>query len=137
MQVFAQIPLPQPVAKPTCLIWYPGDACDEQLQQYRQVLEQHQRQEWQNSVTTRYEKQIADQQKQIADQQAQIKTLQSKIESQTMDALQSQARSQAFLDGLGVIIGTTLAFLVVVAVFRKLAGNAPAPPQEEGRAASA
>jgi hypothetical protein len=126
-----------PVSRPDCLIWFPGDACDQQLQQYRQAADQRQQQEWQNALSARYDKQIADQQKQIAGQQVQIKTLQSRLDSQTTEALRSEARNQAFFDGLGGMIGIALAFLVVVASFRKLARNSPAPPEDRARAASA
>src|SRR5215470_15789045 len=103
MQALAQAPQPQ--LEPRCLIWYPGDPCDLLLQQYRQALELRQRQEWQISVTAPLEKQIADQQRKIAEQKTQISNLQSRIDSQTMDALRSEARNQAVLDSLGVIIG--------------------------------
>ncbi len=111
---------PIPLSRPDCLIWFPGDACDQQLQQYRQATDQRQQQEWQTTVTARYDQQIADQQKRITDQQAQIKALQTKLDSQTTEALRSEARTQAFFDGLGGMIGIALAFLVVVASFRKL-----------------
>jgi hypothetical protein len=126
-----------PVSRPDCLIWFPGDACDQQLQQYRQAADQRQQQEWQNALSARYDKQIADQQKQIAGQQVQIKTLQSRLDSQTTEALRSEARNQAFFDGLGGMMGIALAFLVVVASFRKLARNSPPPPEDRARAASA
>jgi hypothetical protein len=113
------------MAKPACLVWYAGDPCDLQIQQYHQVLEEQQRQEWQSSVVSRFEKQITDQQKQITAQQAQMRTLQTRIDSQTMEALRSEARSQAFVDGIGVIIGIGLAFLFVVAAFRKLSNHGP------------
>jgi hypothetical protein len=118
---------PIPVSRPDCLIWFPGDACDQQLQQYRQAADQRQQQEWQNSVSARYDKQIADQRTRITDQQAQIKYLQSKLDSQTTEALRSEARTQAFFDGLGGIIGIALAFLVVVASFRKLTRPSESP----------
>lgn len=137
MQAFPPTMLPPPATKPDCLVWYPGDPCDQQIQLYHQALEQRQQQEWQNSVTARFEKQISEQQKQIADQQIQLKTLQSKIESQTMEALRSEAQHQAFLDGIGVIIGTSLAFFVVVAIFRKFVRNSTVPTHEQSRAASA
>ncbi len=107
------------------------------LQQYRQAADQRQQQEWQKALSARYDKQIADQQKQIADQQVQIKTLQSRLDSQTTEALRSEARTQAFFDGLGGMIGIALAFLVVVASFRKLARSSTPPPQDRTRAASA
>ena len=118
---------PVPLSRPNCLIWFPGDACDQQLQQYRQATDQHQQQEWQTAVTSRYDQQIADQQKRITDQQAQIKTLQTKLDSQTTEALRSEARTQAFFDGLGGMIGIALAFLVVVASFRKLTRSPESP----------
>lgn len=129
--------VPTPLAKPDCLIWYAGDPCDQLLQQYHQAVDQLQRQEWQSAQNARFEKLIADQQKQIADQQAQIKTLQARIDSQTTEALRSEARNQAFFDGLGGMIGIALAFLVVVAFFRKLARPSPDPPHDRARAASA
>jgi uncharacterized protein YlxW (UPF0749 family) len=118
---------PIPLSRPNCLIWFPGDACDQQLQQYRQAVDQRQQQEWQTAVTARYDQQIADQQKRITDQQAQIKTLQTKLDSQTTEALRSEARTQAFFDGLGGMIGIALAFLVVVASFRKLTRSPESP----------
>ena len=118
---------PIPLSRPDCLIWFPGDACDQQLQQYRQAVDQRQQQEWQNTVSARYDKQLADQQKRITDQQAQIKSLQTRLDSQTTDALRSEARTQAFFDGLGGIIGIALAFLVVVASFRKLTRPSASP----------
>jgi hypothetical protein len=130
-------PYPRPSAEPHCLVWYPGDPCDQSIQQYRQAIAEQQRNDWQSSVTTRYEKQLADQRKQIADQQTQITALQSKIESQTMEALRSEASTQAFFDGIGVVIGISVAFLLVIAAFRKLARHAPEPTHEQSRAASA
>jgi uncharacterized protein YlxW (UPF0749 family) len=118
---------PIPLSRPNCLIWFTGDACDQQLQQYRQAVDQRQQQEWQTAVTARYDQQIADQQKRITDQQAQIKTLQTKLDSQTTEALRSEARTQAFFDGLGGMIGIALAFLVVVASFRKLTRSPESP----------
>jgi hypothetical protein len=135
MQALAQIP--QPLSEPHCLIWYPGDPCDQLLQQHRQALELRQRQEWQNSAIVPFEKQIADQQKQIADQKAQIATLQSRIDSQTMDALRSEAHNQAVMDSLGVIIGIGIAFVMVLAFFRKLTRPSPNATPERSRAASA
>jgi uncharacterized protein YlxW (UPF0749 family) len=125
MQALPQIAPPVRPARPGCLVWYAGDPCDLQIQQFHQVLEDQQRQEWQSSVTARFERQIADQQKQINEQQAQIRTLQTRIDSQTMETLRSEARSQAFVDGIGVIIGIGLAFLLVVAAFRKLSHHTP------------
>jgi len=118
---------PIPPSRPDCLIWFPGDACDQQLQQYRQATDQRQQQQWQTAVTARYDQQLADQQKRITDQQAQIKTLQTKLDSQTSEALRSEARTQAFFDGLGGMIGIALAFLVVVASFRKLTRPSTSP----------
>jgi PIN domain nuclease of toxin-antitoxin system len=135
MQALAQIP--QPLSEPHCLIWYPGDSCDQLLQQYRQALELRQRQEWQSSAIAPFEKQIADQQKKIADQKAQIATLQSRIDSQTMDALRSEAHNQAVMDSLGVIIGIGIAFVMVLAFFRKLTRPSPNATPERSRAASA
>jgi uncharacterized protein YlxW (UPF0749 family) len=118
---------PIPLSRPDCLIWFPGDACDQQLLQYRRATDQRQQQEWQTAVTARYDQQIADQQKRITDQQAQIKILQTKLDSQTTEALRSEARTQAFFDGLGGMIGIALAFLVVVASFRKLTRSPESP----------
>ena len=118
---------PIPLSRPDCLIWFPGDACDQQLQQYRQAVDQRQQQEWQNTVSVRYDKQLAEQQKRITDQQVQIKSLQTRLDSQTTDALRSEARTQAFFDGLGGMIGIALAFLVVVASFRKLTRSPESP----------
>jgi ABC-type Fe2+-enterobactin transport system substrate-binding protein len=137
MQASAEIPLPFPATEPHCVVWYSGDPCDQLIQQYHQVTAQRQQQEWQNTVTTRFEKQAADQQKQIATQKAQIAALQLKIDSQTMEALRSEARAQSILDGIGVVIGMGLAFLMVIAFFRKLSRHAPAAPPERSRAASA
>ena len=136
MQALPQIAPPVRLAQPRCLVWYAGDPCDLQIQQYHQVSEDQQRQEWQSSVTSRFERQIADQQKQITEQQAQIRALQTRIDSQTMEALRSEARSQAFVDGIGVIIGIGLAFLLVVAAFRKLSHH-ESTGSEHHRAASA
>ena len=111
---------PIPVSKPDCLIWFPGDACDQQLQQYRQAADQRQRQEFQNALSARYDKKFSEQQKIIIDLQTQTRTLQTRLDSQTTEALRSEARTQAFFDGLGGIIGVVLAFLVVMASFRKL-----------------
>ena len=118
---------PIPGSKPDCLIWFPGDACDQQLQQYRQAVEQRQQQELQNALNARYDKKIADQQKLIGDQQTQIRMLQTRLDSQTTEALRSEARTQAFFDGLGGVIGIVLAFLVALASFRKLT-RAPESP---------
>jgi len=136
MQALVSTPALPP--EPHCLVWYAGDPCDQSIQQYQQASLQRQQQEWQNAVTSRFEKQIAEQQKLIADQRSQIQTLQAKIDSQTMEALRGEAHTQAVLDSVGVIIGTGLAFLMVVAFFRRLTRNAPAAPApERSRAASA
>jgi exonuclease VII large subunit len=129
--------VPSPLTKPDCLIWYAGDPCDQQLQQFHQAVAQRQQQEWENALSRRYEKQLADQQKQLADQQVQIKTLQSRLDSQTTEALRSEARNQAFFDGLGGMVGIALAFLVVVAFFRKLARPSSPADQEQDRARAA
>jgi hypothetical protein len=108
---------PQPVLplpRPDCLVWYAGDPCDELIQQYQEAAEQ---QQWQPV--------IAPLEKQIVDQQIQIKTLQLKLDSQTAEALQSDARNQAFLDGMGAFVGVSLAFLVAIAGFRRLARSSP------------
>ena len=132
-QQFTPLPL-----KPGCWVWYAGDPCDELIQQYNQAVEQRQRQEWQFDVAAPLLRQIADQQKQIADQQNQIKTLQLTIESQTMDALQREARNQAPLNGVGAVLGVGLAFFVAVAGFRRLlARSATAPKREPEGAAPA
>jgi hypothetical protein len=144
MQAIAQSQLVRPPLKPDCLVWYAGDPCDALIQQYHQATEQRQQQEWQISVTAPMQKQIADQQKQvadqqkqIADQQSQLKTLQLKIESQRLEALQSEARSQVLLHGVGAGMGAAMAFVVVVAGFRRLARNSTASHREPERAASA
>jgi len=137
MQVAAQQPFTPLPLKPNCMVWYAGDPCDELIQQYNQAVAQRQRQEWQIDVTAPLQRQIADQQKQIADQQGQIKALQVKIESQTMEGLQSEARNQALLNGIGAGLGAGLAFVVAVAGFRRLARNATASMREPERAASA
>jgi len=137
MQVIAQQqPTPLPL-KANCLVWYAGDPCDELIQQYHQAAEQRQQQEWQIQVTAPLQKEIADQQKQIAGQQSQIGTLQGKIESQTAEALQSETRNEALLNGIGAGLGAALALLVAVASFRRLARNSTDPKREQKRAASA
>ena len=135
-QPLAEQPTIQP-SRPTCVVWYAGDPCDELIQQYNRAAEQRELREWQASVLAPLQKQIADQRTQINDQQTQIKTLQVKIESQTFEALQSEARNQALLDGIGAGIGAGLAFFVAVVVFRRLARNATATKSEQARAASA
>ncbi len=137
MQAPAEIPLPFQATDPHCLVWYSGDPCDQLIQQYHQAVAQRQQQEWQNTVTARFEKQAADQQKQITTQKSQIAALQSRIDSQTMEALRSEARTQSILDGIGVVIGMGLAFLMVIAFFRKLSKPTPAAKPERVRAASA
>jgi hypothetical protein len=116
----AQLPIPPVPAKPGCLVWFAGDPCDQLIQQYNQAIAQRQQQEWQVQATAPLEKQVAGQQKLIADQKNQIQALQLKLDSQTSEALQSQARSQAFVDGIGAVIGAGLAFLVTVIGFRRL-----------------
>jgi hypothetical protein len=137
MQAIARQQLTPLPLKPNCLVWYAGDSCDELIQQYHQAAAQRQQQEWQIYVTAPLQVQIADQHKQIADQQNQIKTLQLRIESQTVEVLQSEARNQALLNGIGAGVGAALAFLVAVAGFRRLARTCTAPKHEPERAASA
>jgi hypothetical protein len=122
--------------KPDCLVWYAGDPCDDRIQQYHQAVEQRRQVEWQASVSAPLQKQIADQQKQISDQQHQIKLLQLKMESQTLEASQSLARNEALLNGIGAGVGATLALLVAVAGFRRLARSSSVARGEEERAAS-
>jgi hypothetical protein len=119
MQV-AQLPTPPLPAKPGCLVWFAGDPCDQLIQQYNQAIAQRQQQEWQTQATATLDKQIAGQQKQITDQQTQIQALQLKLNSQTTESLQAQARNHAFVDGMGAVIGAGLAFLVTVVGFRRL-----------------
>jgi hypothetical protein len=116
----AQLPIPPVPAKPGCLVWFAGDPCDQLIQQYNQAIAQRQQQEWQSQTTAAFQKQIAGQEKQIADQQTQIQALQLKLDSQTTESMQSQARNQAFVDGMGAVIGAGLAFLVTVVGFRRL-----------------
>jgi hypothetical protein len=137
MQTPLQLPIVTAQTKPDCLVWYAGDSCDQLIQQYNQSVQLRQQQEWQMQVLAPLQKQIAEQQKQLVGQQEQIKTLQLKLLSQTAEALQNQARNQALLDGIGVILGAGLAFLVAVAAFRRLVRNSPAFKEEQGRAASA
>jgi hypothetical protein len=54
-----------------------------------------------------------------------------------MDALRSEARTQAAMDGIGVIIGIGIAFVMVLAFFRKLTRPSPNATPERSRAASA
>jgi hypothetical protein len=137
MQTIAQVPLiPVPV-KPDCLVWYAGDPCDELIQQYHRAADARQQEERQLSVSVPLQKQIVEQQKQIADQQAQIKALQLRIESQTVEAVQNQARNDALMNGIGAGLGAALAFLVAVASFRRLARTSAASRREQARAASA
>jgi hypothetical protein len=119
--------------KPNCLVWYAGDPCDELIEQYRQAAEQHQLQEWRVSVTAPLQKQIADQQKQIADQQSRIEALQLK----TVAAQQSEASHDVLLRGVGASVGAALAFLLVIASFRRLARGTSIPKREPNQAASA
>jgi len=122
-QVIQPQPL-QPLPRPDCLVWYAGDPCDE-LMQYQLAAEQ---QQWQLSLTAPLEKQIAD-------QQIQIKTLQLRLDSLTAEAFESDARNQAFLDGMGAFVGVSLAFLVAIAGFRRLARNSP-PAKHEAQGTS-
>ena len=133
MQTPAQLPIAPAPVRPGCFVWFAGDPCDQLIQQYNQAIAQRQLQEWQAQTTAPLQKQIAEQQKQIADQQNQIHFLQGKLESQTMDALQSQARNQAFLDGMGAVLGAGLAFFATVAGFRRLARKFPSPKRETER----
>jgi hypothetical protein len=116
----AQLPIPPVPAKPGCLVWFAGDPCDQLIQQYNQAIAQRQQQEWQIQATAALERQLAGQRKQIADQQTQIQALQVKLDSQTTESMQAQARNQAFVDGMGAVIGAGLAFLVTVVGFRRL-----------------
>jgi len=54
-----------------------------------------------------------------------------------MDALRGEARTQAAMDGIGVIIGIGIAFVMVLAFFRKLTRPSPNATPERSRAASA
>ena len=136
MQPIAQPQLTLPAQNPDCLVWFAGDPCDQTLQQYRQAVEQRQQQEWQASVADPLRKQIAEQQRQIGDQQNQIKTLQLRIESRTVEAVQNEARHLAVLNGIGASIGATLAFLVAVAGFRRLARSAARQHEQEPTASA-
>jgi hypothetical protein len=124
-------------SKPDCLVWYAGDPCDLRIEQYHQALEQHRQVEWQATVTGPLRTQLADQQKQLAAQQNQIKMLQLKMESQTVEASQNQARNEALLNGIGAGVGAALALLVAVAGFRRLARNSSPSREDQERAASA
>ena len=61
------------------------------------------------------------------------------IEDRVSDhgGLQNEARNQAFMDGIGVVVGTGLAFLVAVAGFRRLVRNSTDLKQGQERPASA
>ncbi len=122
--------------KPDCLVWYAGDPCDLRIEQYHQALEQRRQLEWQASETGPWQKQVADQQKQIAAQQNQIKMLQLRMESQTVEASQNQARNEALLNGIGAGVGAALALLVAVAGFRRLARNSSASRQDQEQASA-
>lgn len=135
MQPVAQPQLPPLPQRPTCVVWYADDHCDDLIQQYNQALQL--RQEWEASVAAPLRKQIADQQTQIADQQNQIRTLQSTIDSQTIAALQSESRNRAALDFIGACLGVSMALLIVFVTFRRLARKSAVPNTERGRAASA
>jgi hypothetical protein len=125
------------LAKPDCLAWYTGDACDQAIQRYNQAQEQQRLQDWRIQVTAGFQKHIAEQQNQIAAQQAQIQVLQSRIESQTTEALRSEARTQALLDGTGAALGVVFAFLLVVLAFRRLTRGSAVLKGEQERTASA
>ncbi len=130
-------PIPTSLHRPTCLVFFAGDPCDRSIQQYNELLAERQQQQWDVSVAEPLRKQIADQQKIIAGQQGQIETLEKTIESQTMAALQREARQRASLDLLGAMIGIPLAFLVALVAFRRLARNPNASAGEPERAQSA
>jgi hypothetical protein len=123
-------------SKPDCLVWYAGDPCDLRIEQYHQALEQRRQLEWQATATGPLQTQIADQQKQLAAQQNQIKVLQLKMESQTVEASQTQARNEALLNGIGAGVGAALALMVAVAGFRRLARNSPASSHDQERASA-
>ena len=125
------LPIPPVPAKPACVVWFAGDPCDQLIQQYNQAIAQRQQQEWQLKATAALEKQLATQQKQIDNQQTQIRALQARLDSQTTESLQAQARNQAFVDGIGAVIGAGLAFLVTVAGFRRLTRNSTPKPDED------
>lgn len=122
----AQLPLPPVPAKPGCMVWFAGDPCDQLIQQYNQAIVQRQQLEWQLQTTAALEKQLAGQQKQISEQQNQIQALQMKLDSETSESLRAQARNQAFVDGVGAVIGAGLAFVVTVVGFRRLTRGSPA-----------
>jgi hypothetical protein len=132
MQALAQSPALSP-HRPACLVFYAGDDCDQSIQQYNQFIQQQQQQEWAAPVL----KQIADQQKLIAKQQNQITRMQATIDRQTVAALQRDARERASLDFLGALLGMTLAFLIALAIFRRLAKTSTFPEPETPRAAAA
>jgi hypothetical protein len=138
-QALLQFPMPL-VQRPTCLVWYAGDPCDQAIQQYNQMLLDRQQVQWDFSVAEPLRKQITEQRREIADQQNQIKTLQVTIDAQTLAAIQREASNRASLDMLGAILGVGLAFFAAYATFRRLARNAPRVERvehERGRAASA
>jgi hypothetical protein len=118
MQAAVRAPLSGVPAKPDCLVWYAGDPCDEQIQQYHRAAEA------QSQVSSSLQRQLIDQQKQIAEQQNQIRALQLRMETQTIEASQNDARNESLLHGIGAGIGAALALLVAVASFRKLVRGA-------------
>lgn len=123
MQALAQPNSPSLPQRPTCLVWYAGDSCDVLMQQYNEMVLEHQQKDWEASVATPLRKQIADQQRQIAEQRNQIKTLQLAIESQTAATLHSRARNRAGIELLGAILGMGIALFVALATFRRLVRN--------------
>jgi len=129
--------MPASLHRPSCLVFYAGDPCEISIQQYNDLVAERKQQEWATSALTPLRAQIAEQQKIIAGQQQQIKTLQVKIDSQTIAALQRDARERASVDFLGAIIGVGLAFLVALAAFRKLARAASIHEYEPEQARSA
>jgi hypothetical protein len=137
MQVRLQPASPPVLRKPDCLVWFAGDSCDQSIQNYNQILDQQQRQEWQGQVTVPLQKQIAEQGNQIAAQRQQIKLLELKLESQTAEALHSEARNQALLDGTGVVMGVGLAFIFAVGGFRRLVKTSRSLKDQQEPAASA
>lgn len=135
-----EVAQPQPtplVQRPTCLVWYAGDPCDQSIQQYGQMLSEQQKQEWDLAVAAPLRKQIAEQQNQIADQQNQIKTLQATVDAQTIAAVKREASNRASLDMVGAILGVGLAFMVAFATFQRLARKSMTAEREKSRAASA
>lgn len=123
MTLFQSNPISLP-HRPTCIVWYAGDPCDEMQQQYNQVVLEHQQQEWDTSVAAPLRKQIRDQQRQIAEQQTQIRTLRLTMELQSSAVLHTQARSRAAIELLGALLGIGMALFVALSTFRRLATKA-------------